>query len=167
MKGKCMSKAGVQSKQWGTVMTKLRPHDQVHVHGLAVLAHEAIGESLSDLETRLLMLRANTICFGLVQGEMVVGAAVLHMGHLAIRVMNVMVHPDWRRQGIGSRLINEIDGMMLESQRIVEFYVHEENLAMQLFLRHNRIRASEVLGDCYLFRAEKGYSKTVGDAKSA
>lgn len=167
MKGKCMSKTGTSNKLWGTTVTKLRPYDQAHVHGLAELVRDVTCEPCSDANARSCMLTANTVFYGYFHGELMIGCVVVHMGHLAARVTNIMVLSDWRRQGIGSRLLRAVDGALLESQKLVEFYVPEENMAMQLFLRHNLIRATDVMGDRYLFRAEKGYSKKVGDAKSA
>jgi len=162
MKGNRMSADGTSNKLWGSTVTKLRPNNRGHVHGLALLASEVGDAKCYDVDARNVMLKSNTVCQGCFHNDVMVGVVVVYMGHLAARVIDVMVHPDWRRIGVGSLLIRSVDGILRESQKFVEFYVPETNTEMHLFLKANEIRATEVLGDSYLFRADKGFSKRAG-----
>ena len=160
MKGKCMPKGGTNKKYLGTVVAKLRPYNEDDVRGLSWLARDVLGEAWTTVDCRNQMLKANTVCWGIYQEELMIASTTVHLGNVAARVMNAMVLPEWQRNGYGTMLLKIIDNTMLTDQRrIMEIYVPDTNLGMQLFLRSRKVRATEVLGNCYLFRAEKGFTK--------
>jgi ribosomal protein S18 acetylase RimI-like enzyme len=70
-------------------------------------------------------------------------------GPLRIDLLNLAVAPNWQRQGLGRRLLSELDELLHHPDDAVHALVPETNLGMQLFLRHEGYRATRVLRDYY------------------
>lgn len=77
-------------------------------------------------------------------GEKVVGFAVYLLRPKRLEVLRIAVHPDWRRRGIGSRLLGNIMqkiGGPGTPRQLLRLYVPEGNLAACLWLRAGGVRA--------------------------
>jgi len=87
-----------------------------------------------------------------VTGGEVVGYMVLenHAGYTELA--NLAVNPDFRRRGVGRRLLG-----LLRNQAIVWATVRETNLDAQLFFRAAGFKARNVLRDHYADISESGY----------
>lgn len=156
------NKSGIHGKFFGVIVAKLRPYNECDARGLARLAHEVLGDEWTTVDCRHQMLKANTVCWGIYREELLIGTVMVHLGHVAAQVRNVMVLPEWQRSGYGTMLLKIVDNTLLdEHRRIMEIHVPDTNLGMHVFLRSIGVKATEVLGDSYLFRAEKGFSKKI------
>lgn len=102
-------------------------------------------------------------CIGMVielGDDNVVGFFVYELFRNRIHVLNLAVHPNWRRMGLGTTIVHKLRSKLSPQRRtklVVE--VRETNLAAQLFFRSCEFKATKVLRDyykespedCYLF----------------
>lgn len=99
-------------------------------------------------------------CIGMVAelDERVVGFMVYELNKSHLHVLNFAVHPDYRRRGIGRRMIDKLASKLSAQGRtrlILE--VRETNLGAQLFFRAMGFRAVCVLHDFYEDTSEDAY----------
>lgn len=74
---------------------------------------------------------------GQVLGYMIYGS---HRAHLEL--LNFAVHPDRRREGIGSRMVLKIqEKLSAQRRQMVAIEIREQNTAALLFFRHHGFRA--------------------------
>jgi ribosomal-protein-alanine N-acetyltransferase len=67
-----------------------------------------------------------------------------------LHLMNLAVDPDYRRRGVGSRLVAELLAKLTQQRRtLLEFEVRETNRAAQEFFKSLGLRAVEVLHGFY------------------
>jgi len=86
----------------------------------------------------------------------VLGFYVLESGRHRVHVLNLAVDPAFRRRGLGTFILGEIDEFAVaEERRWVELEVRESNLAAQLLYRKAGYRAIEILRKYY--GEEDGY----------
>jgi [ribosomal protein S18]-alanine N-acetyltransferase len=89
------------------------------------------------------------------RGEDVVGFMAFFLERTVVRVAKFAVHPDFVRQGIGTRMIQKLKGKLSSERRNrIKFQVRETNLAAQLFLKSQGFRATSV---------SRGYFKDSGE----
>lgn len=103
-------------------------------------------------------------CIGMVAEDsetgMVVGFMIYHLPKGKIRLENLAVHPDFRRMGIGRKMIEKLQGKLGSKRRSLSMVVRETNLPTQLFFRSCGCRAVNILRgyydntdeDAYVFR---------------
>lgn len=83
------------------------------------------------------------------QEDKIMGYIVYETLEDRIRVLNIAVHPNHRRQGIGVQLLDALKGRLKDSRATVDMYVSEDNLNTQLFLKKNKFIASNVEKNFY------------------
>ncbi len=97
-------------------------------------------------------------CIGMVaeEGDKVVGYVVYTLHKIRMEIMHFAVHPDRRREGIGTVIVERLQGKLSPHRRTGLFVnVSEWNMEGQLFLRDVGFRAVTVLrghyedGDAY------------------
>jgi ribosomal-protein-alanine N-acetyltransferase len=105
------------------------------------------------------VLKAKAKCVVLAESaRKVIGYMALEVLPKSFCVLSMAVHPDYRRKGVGTRLLGWLcDQLKLMSKGKVAIEVRETNLGMQLFLRNCRFHATEVLRDYYEDTGEDGY----------
>jgi ribosomal-protein-alanine N-acetyltransferase len=91
-------------------------------------------------------------CIGMVAeyAEQVVGFMIYEMQRTRIHVLSFAVHPDYRRQSVGSAMVQKLVSKLAYQRRnriILE--VRETNLAAQLFFKSLGFRATGVLRNFY------------------
>ncbi len=91
-------------------------------------------------------------CIGMVAeyAEQVVGFMIYELQKSRIHVLSFAVHPDYRRQSVGSAMVQKLVSKLAYQRRnriILE--VRETNLAAQLFFRSLGFRATGVLRNFY------------------
>jgi ribosomal-protein-alanine N-acetyltransferase len=91
-------------------------------------------------------------CIGMVAeyAEQVVGFMIYEMQRTRIHVLSFAVHPDYRRQTVGSAMVQKLVSKLAYQRRnriILE--VRETNLAAQLFFKSLGFRATGVLRNFY------------------
>lgn len=97
-------------------------------------------------------------------GKNKVGFFMCRLNRDSVQIMNLVVSEAFRRQGIGTQIINRIKYNLLSGQRkSLEIFVKETNLYAHLFLKENGFLAEEVAsgffddidGYKFVYRKEK------------
>lgn len=74
----------------------------------------------------------------------VVGFLMYELLDEELVILNLGVHPEYRREGVGSMLLDRLKSRLKQRKRIV-FDVRETNLPTQIFLKENGFRATNVM----------------------
>ena len=76
-----------------------------------------------------------------------------------IHLLNFAVRSDWRRQNIGTQMIEKLITKLFsqKKQKIIDIEIRETNLRAQLFLRKCGFRAIKILHEHYLATSEDAY----------
>ena len=80
----------------------------------------------------------------------VVGFLIYEKGRKRHYILNLSVHPDYRRCGIGRILLNKLKSKIDSERREIRFDVRESNLPAQLFLRSQGFRCEKIAQDYFL-----------------
>lgn len=93
-------------------------------------------------------------CIGMVAEcritERILGFMIYELHQSSLHLLNLAIHPDHRRSGIGCTMIDRLRGKLsLQRRTVVETEVRETNLDAQLFFRRLGFRAESVLFDFY------------------
>lgn len=123
-----------------------RPRVNVHVRWMIgrdldeVLRIERLSfeDAWTEDELRRNIRKQNCIAWVAEYGDRVVGFVVyqLHKHHL--NVLDLAIHPDWRRRGVGSQLVDKAVSLLSEDRRTKAIvHVSEVNVPAQIFLRQN------------------------------
>ena len=91
-------------------------------------------------------------CIGMVAeySEQVVGFMIYELHRTRIHVLSFAVHPEFRRQSVGSAMISKLVSKLAYQRRNrIVLEVRETNLAAQLFFRSLGFRATGVLRNFY------------------
>lgn len=86
------------------------------------------------------------------------GTVVYRLLPKKLHVLSLAVHPDWRRQGVGTAIIDRLVAKISQQRRNeIMMEVRETNLNAQLFLRANGFLAGRVLREFYEQTNEDAY----------
>ncbi len=99
-------------------------------------------------------------CIGMVaeHDEQVVGFMIYELHKSRLHVINLSVHSQYRRRGVGSQMVQKLAGKLSHQRRNkILLEVRETNLQAQLFFRGNGFRAVSVLRDFYDDTTEDAY----------
>ena len=88
---------------------------------------------------------ANMNCFVVTKFGTVVGFLIYEIGRKCYHILNLSVHPDYRRCGVGRILLNKLKSKITEDKAGIRFDVRETNLIGHLFLKANGFRAEKIL----------------------
>lgn len=111
-------------------------------------------------------------CIGMVaeNGDKVIGYMVYELHKNKLHFLNFVVHPYWRRRGIGAQMVAKLIGKLSSHRRTrITLEVRETNLVAQLFFSSQEFRAVRVLRNFYedsgedAFLMEYRSSDEVGD----
>lgn len=91
-------------------------------------------------------------------GERVVGVMVYESQKVRLLVTNFAVHPDFRRQGVGSAMVRKLESKLSQQRRNeIVLDVRESNLGAQLFFKSQGFYCNEVLRGFYEETGEDAY----------
>lgn len=99
-------------------------------------------------------------CIGMVaeHKQQIVGFMIYELCKSLMHVVNFAVHPDFRRQGVGTQMIQKlIDKLSQQRRREIVLEVRETNLPAQLFFRSLGFRAIRVIREFYDDTGEDAY----------
>lgn len=99
-------------------------------------------------------------CIGMVAeaGDRVVGYMVYALEPESLTVLNFAVHPAYRRQDIGTRMVLKLVGKLSSHRRThITLHCRETNLAAQMFWRACEFRAVGVANGYYLDSGDDAY----------
>jgi ribosomal-protein-alanine N-acetyltransferase len=111
------------------------------------------------------MRQSNTIGMSARQGDKVLGYVIYELCHHRIYLLNLAVHPQYRRQAVASTLISKLKAKLHPDRRTsIRCKVRESNLPAQLFLRSCGFLCVDTLrsayqendDDAYFFQYEVG-----------
>lgn len=99
-------------------------------------------------------------CIGMVaeQGNRVVGFMIYELWKKKLVILNLSVHPEYRRRGVGSRMLAILVSKLAVHRRthlVVD--VRETNLELQLFFQRHGFLATDVLRSWYEDSGEDAY----------
>jgi ribosomal-protein-alanine N-acetyltransferase len=112
----------------------------------------------SDEEFRRCLRQQN--CIGLVaeSNHRVLGYVFYEIDRTQFHVLNLAVHPEYRRRGVGKTLVQKLIGKLAPGGRTrIQLEVRETNLAAQLFFRSMGFRATAILRNFYEDTVEDAY----------
>lgn len=99
-------------------------------------------------------------CIGMVceHEEQVVGFMIYELHKTRLHIINLAVHPGFRRRGIGGQMVEKLVSKLSRQRRDkILLEVRETNLEAQLFFRESEFRAVSVLRDFYEDTTEDAY----------
>ena len=99
-------------------------------------------------------------CIGMVaeHDERIVGFMIYELNNNQLHVLNFSVHPEFRRRGVGSQMIQKLAGKLsCQRRNRIQLEVRETNLDAQLFFKQSGFRATSVLRDFYADTTEDAY----------
>lgn len=112
-------------------------------------------------EFRKTQRRKNVIGMTALHGERVVGFLIYELQREALHLINLAVHPRWRRRGIGEQMVDKLKAKTGSHRRDkITLGIGEKNLGGQLFFRQQEFLATEVQRgifdgeDCYWMEYE-------------
>lgn len=99
-------------------------------------------------------------CIGMVaeRGEQVLGFMIYELHKTRLHLLNFSVDAEYRRQGVGSQMVEKLVGKLSSQRRTrLSLEVRETNLDAQLFFKGSGFRATSVLRDFYDDSPEDAY----------
>lgn len=99
-------------------------------------------------------------CVGLIatQGDLVDGFMVYEIHKRYYHILKLVVHPCYRRRGIGRQMLSRLSGKLQGSkQSRARVVVRESNLSAHLFLKECRFEATEVIRGHFDDNGEDAY----------
>lgn len=99
-------------------------------------------------------------CIGMVAelGEKVVGFMIYELHKSKLHILNFAVHPEYRRQGIGTQMIQKLISKLSSHRRTrITLEIRETNLGSQIFFRQGGFRAVRVMREHYEDTGEDAY----------
>ncbi len=125
-----------------------------------VLAIENASFEFPWTEEEFVHVLGERNCIGMVaeQCHDIRGFLVYELHGKALHILNFAVHPDYRRQGVGRRMVERMIDKLSQQRRVsLTLEVRETNTAAQLFWRAMGFRAVSILRDHYDDTDEDAY----------
>jgi [ribosomal protein S18]-alanine N-acetyltransferase len=117
-----------------------------HMPDVLDIDRRSFEQSWDDAAFLDQLRQRNVISMSAVHGDRIVGFVVYRLHRTFIEVVRMAVAPEHRRRGVGSAILDKLAGKLNPHRRTaMEFIVRESNLDACRFLRHNGVRAVEVL----------------------
>lgn len=117
-----------------------------------VLAIESAAVDFPWSEENFLDHLRQRNCIGMVAelGESIVGYMIYELHKHKLYVLNLAVHAEFRRQGVGSQMTDKLYGKLTSHRRRrVAIHLRESNLPAQLFFSSQQYRAVEVVREYF------------------
>ena len=99
-------------------------------------------------------------CIGMVaeHDERVVGFMIYELQKTRLHVVNLAVHSEYRRRGVGTQMVEKLRVKLTpEHRRRISLEIRETNVPAQLFFRENQFRAVSILKEFYDDTIEDAY----------
>lgn len=116
-------------------------------------------EFMWNMEDFLRALRQRN-CIGMVaeHGERIVGFMVYELEKNKLELMNLAVHPQWRRLGVGGQMVAKLIGKLGSHRRNrITVNLRETNTPAQLFFHQQGFLALRVLRNHFLDSSEDAF----------
>jgi ribosomal-protein-alanine N-acetyltransferase len=99
-------------------------------------------------------------CIGMVAelGDHVIGHVIYELHRNRLHILNLAIHPNFRRQHVGAQIVTKLIGKLSSHRRArITLEVRETNLAAQLFLKTLSFVATKVVKSYYEDTSEDAY----------
>lgn len=139
---------------------QIMPNAKGDAEALAALDASSHPDPMTAAQFREQLSKPHLICYGIEARGDLVGYVVVQTHMVVVRIVDILVHKDFRRKGYGRALIDCIDERLLsEHRRVLEAVVPERDMDMALFLKAAGASTTELLrsadkskDDSYQFR---------------
>lgn len=127
-----------------------------------VLQIERLASGLGWNEETLLAVLRNRNSVGMIaepydNADIIKGFFVYELFKHKIQILNLCVHPEWQRSGIGVAIADKLKSKLSTHRRTMLFAdVPEDKLPMQLFLRSQGFKCIAIAGNVYRFTFQGG-----------
>jgi ribosomal-protein-alanine N-acetyltransferase len=121
---------------------------------------EAEGDSdVLCIEEYVIRCLRQRNCMGLVAEAQrrVLGFMLYELFENYFNILNLCVHPDARRRGVGTEMVGKLCGKLSEGRNCILLKLRETNLGAQIFLRGRGFRAISTLHGFYKDTGEDAY----------
>lgn len=117
---------------------------------------------------RCLCQRNNIGIIAETKKEEVVGLMIYELYKTKLHLVRIAVHPDWRRQKIGTQMVEKlVSRLSLQKRRRITIEIQEDNLSAQLFFRQCGFKVTHIVhnyhnntsGDAYLMQYYKNHQE--------
>lgn len=91
-------------------------------------------------------------CIGMVTevDQKVLGFMIYELYKSKLSIINFAVHPDYRRQGIGTAMVDKLkDKLPLQRRTAIDLEIREKNLEAQLFFKSQDFRAVSIIREYF------------------
>ena len=125
-----------------------------------VLDIEADSFEFPWLEDDFIRCLRKRNCIGMVaeHDEQVIGYMIYELSRNYIYLLNFVVAPAFRRQGVGRQMVKKLLGKMSpQRRRVLEFVVRERNVDAQLFFHAMGMKGVAILRGHYEDTGEDAY----------
>lgn len=142
------------------------PMCQVHVRWMIdrdmpqviAIEDQSFEYAWDEREFRRLLALRNVIGMVAEVGEVVVGYMVYMLEKRNIELMNLAVHPAWRRLGVGSQMTSKLKSKLSTHRRTqIGLDVRETNVPAQVFFREQRFFAYRTIRNHFSDSREDAY----------
>jgi ribosomal-protein-alanine N-acetyltransferase len=124
------------------------------------IEEQSFPEPWSELDFIQRLRVPNTIGMVFTYQDVVAGFVVYMIHKTSIEILNIAVHPEYRRCSAGTLLIEKlqykVDGHYRRDR--ITAMVRETNVPAQIFLRQNKFICDGIVKDAYSNSDEDGYS---------
>lgn len=142
---------------------EVRPLTRYHLPEVAAI--EALSFALPHPEDdlRAIYERRNVVGYRALYADHLLGFALCAFERKHIEVLDLAVRPNWRRQGVGCRLVRTLaEKLDVGKREALLATVRETALDAQLFLRAAGFRATHIHREHYSDTGESGYVMRLG-----
>jgi ribosomal-protein-alanine N-acetyltransferase len=124
-----------------------------------VIAIEQAAHEWPWAEEEMMKVLRRRNCWTIVaeHNDLVVGFAIYRVRASEIRVLDLAVHPSYRRRQIGHQMVSKLIARQCLVPKSLIVLVRETNLIAQLFFRNAEFRAEEILRGFYKDTGEDAY----------
>lgn len=143
--------------------TTIKPHVRwlIHRDWDAVLSIEAQAfpdDHWDENELRRMLKNDKVIAMVAEIDYVVVGFVVYQLRRKSVEILNLAVHGDYHRQGIGTAIMNKLEGRLNPRRRNRIFaYIPESQLGAQLWFKRSGYRADKIASNLYANSDDQAY----------
>lgn len=106
----------------------------------------------------ILSLRQRTVVGKVAEyREKVIGYIIFELNKKYLEVLNIAVHPDFRRQGVGSLLMKDLKNSLGNERSRIKLVAADYNLDAHLFYKSQDFKAVKIVNDYYVTENVDGY----------
>lgn len=123
----------------------LRPMDKVDLHEVSRIERASFDDPWTHKELELALHSDKHICSVLQRNGRLAGYLIAIRYRTHYELLNLAVDPEFRKQGLGGRLVGELKYRLRRRDDAIVAYVRETNLPAQLFFKRQHFLANYIV----------------------